>query len=202
MMVEDREEDRRAGIEAFLRVLDPEDNAVGGGTASSVAGAMAAALVAMVARLSVGKPGLEPEAFYRPIIGEAELLARELMEGGRADARAFDGIMVAYRLPKTSEEEQRFRREAIQRAMVVAALTPLANAQRCRRVLDLQRSLQGRSNANAVSDLTCAAHLSLAGIRGCLDNTRVNLRFIEVGVEARAIAAEVDDLNRFVNENG
>jgi formiminotetrahydrofolate cyclodeaminase len=201
-MGESGAEDRRAELDAFLRVLDPEDNAVGGGTASSVAGAMAAALVAMVARLSMGKQGLEPDSFYEPIIEDAQLLARELMEGGRADARAFDGIMVAYRLPKTNEEEQRFRREAIQRAMVVAALTPLANAQRCRRVLDLQRSLQGRSNANAVSDLTCAAHLSVAGIRGCLDNVRVNLRFIEDGVEARAISTEVDDLNRFVNENG
>jgi formiminotetrahydrofolate cyclodeaminase len=48
-------------IKAFLRVLDASDNSTGGGTASSVAGAMAAGLAGMVARLSVGKKDLAPD---------------------------------------------------------------------------------------------------------------------------------------------
>ena len=57
-----------ANTKAFLRVLDSSENTTGGGTASAVAGAMAAALVAMVARLSLGKQDLEDEDFYREII--------------------------------------------------------------------------------------------------------------------------------------
>ncbi len=201
-MKEVTHEARSAQLDAFLRVLDPADNSVGGGTASAVAGAMASALVAMVARLSLGKPGLEPESFYQPIIEDAELLAKELMEGGRGDAQAFDGVMRAYRLPKTSEMEKRFRREATQRAMVVAALTPLGNAKRCRRVLELHQSLVGRSNVSALSDLSCAAYLAVAGLRGCLENVRVNLRSMEDGKQSRAIRTEIDELERFVNENG
>ena len=45
-------------IDAFMRVLDAKDNSTGGGTASCVAGAMAAGLAAMVARLSMGKKEL------------------------------------------------------------------------------------------------------------------------------------------------
>ena len=201
-MKEATDQARSAQMDAFLRVLDPADNSVGGGTASAMAAAMASALVAMVARLSVGKPGLEPESFYRPIIEDAELLAKELMEGGRADARAFGDLMRAYRLPKTSEVEKRFRREVTQRAMLAAALAPLGNARRCRRVMELQRSLVGRSNPSASSDLSCAAYLAFAGLRGCLENVRVNLRLIEDGTEARAISTELDELERFVKENG
>ena len=62
-------------VAAFLKVLDPEDNSTGGGTASAVAGAMAGALVGMVARLSVGRKGMETEWFYTDITEAAETLA-------------------------------------------------------------------------------------------------------------------------------
>ena len=63
-----------ADLQAFLRVIDPDDNATGGGTASAVAGAMAAGLAGMVARLSVGKDGMEPDPYYHEIDAEAQVL--------------------------------------------------------------------------------------------------------------------------------
>jgi formiminotetrahydrofolate cyclodeaminase len=47
-------------VQAFLKVLDPADRTTGGGTASAIAGAMAGALTTMVAKLSLGKKGMEP----------------------------------------------------------------------------------------------------------------------------------------------
>jgi formiminotetrahydrofolate cyclodeaminase len=183
-------------LAAFVRVLDPADNAVGGGTASAVAGAMGAALIAMVARLSVGKKGMKPESFYSPLIAEAEGLARELMEGGSRDARAFDAVMAAYRLPREGEEPKRARQAAIQKAMLDAAMTPLANARRCGRVLELGQELRNRSNPSAASDLSCAGHLARAALRGCLDNVRINLPSLEDRDRSQALAAEADGLER------
>jgi formiminotetrahydrofolate cyclodeaminase len=166
-------------IEAFLRVLDPADNSTGGGTASAVAGAMAAALVAMVARLSIDKDGLEPEAFYRKLGPEAEALSAELLDGGREDSDAFAAVLVAYRLPKHTDEQKTLRRQAIQRATVKAARVPLANMELCWRVLELAMQLRGRSNPNAASDVECALHLARAGLLGCADNVEINLPAIK-----------------------
>ena len=94
-------------LAAFLKVLDPADNSTGGGTASAVAGAMAAALVSMVARLSLGKPGMESESFYREIILQAEDLSRRLYQGGAADSQAFEAIRAAYKLPKADPRRKR-----------------------------------------------------------------------------------------------
>jgi len=162
-------------VEAFLRVLDPADNSTGGGTASAVAGAMAAALVAMVARLSNGKEGMEAEAFYRKLGAEAEALSGELFNGGREDSDAFAAVLTAYRLPNHTDEQKTVRRQAIQRAMIQAARVPLANMERCWRVLELGMQLRGRSNPNTASDLECALHLARAGLLGCADNVEINL---------------------------
>ena len=166
-------------VEAFLRLLDPADNSTGGGTASAVAGAMAAALVAMVARLSIGKEGLEAKSFYRELSAEAEALSGQLLDGGREDSDAFMAVLSAYSLAKDTDEEKSARREAIQRAVLQAARVPLANMERCWRVLELAMQLRGRSNPNAASDLECALHLARAGLLGCADNVEINLPAIK-----------------------
>jgi formiminotetrahydrofolate cyclodeaminase len=166
-------------LTAFLKVLDPEDNSTGGGTASAVAGAMAAALVAMVARLSLGKTGMESESFYREISLKAEDLSRRLYQGGAADSRAFEAIRAAYRLPKSTPVEKEKRLAAVQEAVREAARTPLENAEACRNVLGLVARLQKRFNENAASDLECAGYLARAGLSGCLANVEINLRSLK-----------------------
>ncbi len=162
-------------VEAFLRVLDPNDNSTGGGTASAVAGAMAAALVAMVARLSVGRKGMEPESYYLPIVEEGEVLSKELFGRGREDSEAFDLVMAAVRMAKTTDDEKAERARAMEAATIHATEVPLANAEGCRRVIELCEKLRGRSNPNAGSDLESAGYLARAGLSGCLANVAINL---------------------------
>jgi formiminotetrahydrofolate cyclodeaminase len=184
-------------LAAFLKVLDPEDNSTGGGTASAVAGAMAGALVSMVARLSLGRPGMEEESFYREISREAEGLSRRLYQGGAADSRAFLAIRAAYRLPKTNPAEKEKRLAAVQEAVREAARTPLENAEACREVLSLIDRLKGRFNESAASDLECAGYLARAGLSGCLANVEINLRSLkDPGAE---ISARVAPLKQAVS---
>ncbi|MEN8144652.1 MAG: cyclodeaminase/cyclohydrolase family protein [Gemmatimonadota bacterium] len=168
-----------AAVDAFLRVLDPADDATGGGTASAVVGALAAGLTGMVARLSAGRAELEGEEDFAAIDAEAQRLTDILFEGGRLDSEAFGAVMQAYRMPKEPESAKAERSAEIQRAMLGAAKVPLENAERCAEVFVLASRLEGRSNPNAASDLACALDLVHAAARGCLENVDINLGSIK-----------------------
>ncbi len=169
----------REGIKALLRVLDPQDNSTGGGAASAVAGAMAAALLAMVGRLSLGKLGMEPKSFYDSLVKEAQDLAQVLMLGAQEDAQAFEFVMAAYRMPKADEKDRQKRQEAIQKALEKAAQVPLENARVCARVLELCRLMEDHYNPRASSDFNCARYLAKAALKGCLENVSINLSHLE-----------------------
>lgn len=188
-------------IAAFLKVIDDEDDQTGGGTAAAVAGAMAAGLAGMVARLSVGREGMEPEAYYREIDAEAQVLTGSLLRGGREDSEAFGAVMRAFTLPKCTDGEKAARSAAIQDGMVGAARVPLENAQRCASVLGLVQRLRDRSNANAASDLEVAGALARTALEGCLANVAINLESIKdentvESLEARAakLRASIEQL--------
>jgi formiminotetrahydrofolate cyclodeaminase len=183
-------------LNTILRILDPADNSTGGGSASAVAGAMAAALAAMVGRLTIGKPGMESEDYYRPIIAEAEELSLRLLQGARLDSESFDAVMAAYRMPKISEPERTARQRAVSEAILQATNIPLANAEDCRRVFELCNQLWDRSNPKARSDLECAFHLARAGLSGCLDNVAINLPNIKDESQIQRIQSRAEHLRR------
>ena len=187
-------------ISPFLRVLDPQDNHTGGGAASAIAGAMAAALTGMVARLSIGKPGLEPEPYYADIDQQAQRLSQKLLLGAQNDSAAFDAVMAAFRLPKETESEKTHRSRQIQAAMLQASEVPLQNAQSIRATLELILALEGRSNKNAASDLECGRYLAMAGIKGCLSNVNINLQSIKDPTEQQRLAGQIQNLTIFLKD--
>jgi formiminotetrahydrofolate cyclodeaminase len=183
-----------ANILSFQKVLDPNDNSTGGGTASAVAGAMAAALVAMVARLSIGRENSKDASFYKSLISEAEQLSSELFTGGRKDSEAFAHVMSSFKMPKETKGQQAIRRQAIDEAMLTATRVPLINAEKCQQVLNLKQKLDGLYNPTAASDLECAGHLALAGLLGCLANVKINLPGLKNESQAVKIAKRVEEL--------
>jgi len=164
-----------AEIQALLKVVDPADNATGGGTASAVAGALAAGLAGMVARVSSGRPGMESSTYYEEIDTAARRLARALLAGGLGDSEAFGRVMEAYRLPKETPEDKERRSRAIQAGLEGATAVPLDNGERCAEVLDLVDRLTPKHNTNATSDLEVGRRLAVAALEGCIDNVEINL---------------------------
>lgn len=144
----------------------------GGGSAAAYAGAMAAGLVSMVARLTSGKKGYEDqETSMAKILEESEALRAELRAAVERDAAAFDQVMAAYKLPKADPGRQ----GAIQEATLGAARVPLEVAEKTLRVMGLALETARSGNLNAISDAGSAVNLAFAALNSAAYNVRINL---------------------------
>jgi glutamate formiminotransferase/formiminotetrahydrofolate cyclodeaminase len=159
-------------LDGWIEELAGDTPTPGGGSAAALAGTLAAALVAMVARLTVGRKAyVEVEAKARDILDDAERLRGELRRLVDEDAAAYEGVTRAYKIPKGDPR----RAEAIDEALLAAARPPAEVVKRARRVLALAQAIEQIGNKNAVSDARVAAMLAKTAIDGATENVNANL---------------------------
>lgn len=164
----------------FLGALAEGTPTPGGGSAAAYAAAMAAALVAMVCRLTLGKKKYAAvEEAMKAILEQAEALRADLSAAVEKDAAAYEEVLAALRLPKGSAEEQAARAKAIQAATLKAAQVPLEVAEKSLKVLELAAQAVAQGNPNALSDGGVAASLAQAAIAGAALNIAINLNSLE-----------------------
>ncbi len=164
----------------------------GGGTVSAVAGAMAAALAAMVGRLTVGRKKYQDvDAEFQDIIATAENLRARLVHLGGEDARAYSAVSAAYGIPKDRAAE---RASAIQHALLGASRVPLETLRACRAVAALAVRCAEAGNRNAVSDAGVAAMLADAAASGAAYNVRINVVGMPDPSAAVPLVAEANEL--------
>ncbi len=180
---------------AFLQVLASKQPTPGGGAASALCGATAAALTAMLANLTAGKAGSEErEQQTAAIIAKADELRAELGALADDDAAVFGKFMAAYKLPKTTDEEKAARTAAIQTAAIAAAEVPMQIAEKAAQVLELAQQLIDFGNPNAISDGTVSALMARAAVRSALYNVKINLGMIKDEAYTAAARAKMQRL--------
>ena len=194
-----------AGGANILNDLAAATPAPGGGTAAAYAGAMAAALVAMVARLTIGKKKYAAvEAQMNEILNQAERLRRDLTALVDEDATAFEEVMAAFKLPKETPEQEAARLKAIENATLQAARVPLATAQNALTVMALAERCAALGNTNAISDAATAVALARAALTAAGYNIRTNVNGLsgaDTGEELLAkLAALEEKAARLENE--
>ena len=158
----------------FLEKLSSDAPTPGGGSASAMAGALAASLIAMVAGLSSEKGKLrkkEREGIRRKALAIQRRLYRAIEE----DAKSYDAVLEAFRLPKETERERLRRAVMIQRAFQRATVTPRLVCEKAVQLLELSGTLLLKGNPSALSDTAVAVHLSNAALEGGMINIRINL---------------------------
>lgn len=188
---------------AFLNELAEGTPTPGGGSAAAYTAAMGAALVGMVARLTIGrKKYAHVEERMRSIAMQADGLRTTLAGAVERDAQAFEAVLAAIRLPKDTDAEKHTRQAAIEQATIQAAIVPLDVARHAVEVVELAAEAAENGNANAISDAVSAAALGHAGLKAAAANVRVNAAGLggasaaetwlkEVAkLEGRAVAAE------------
>lgn len=175
-----------------------ESPAPGGGSISAYMGSLAAALGTMVANLSAHKPGWDDrwEEFSNYADG-GQLLVKHLLELVDEDTEAFNRILDAVRLPKSTPEEIEARNAAVEAATLNATRVPLRTMEAALDVFPLLEAMAETGNPASVSDAGVGALAARSAVLGAELNVRINAaqladRDMAAGLTARAaeIAAE------------
>ena len=179
----------------FEQRLASAEPVPGGGSASAIAGSMAASLLSMVSRLSLDRPKYAAfEATHRRTLTAADSAHLRLLALADEDARAYGAFAAARKMPRETDEEQRAREAASQSAAREASEIPLAVVRECARVIFDVEAMSGRSNLNAASDLEVAARLAAAAAHGAAANVMINLPMVGDESYSDALMGQVHEL--------
>jgi formiminotetrahydrofolate cyclodeaminase len=182
-------------VAAFLDDLASGAPTPGGGSAAAIIGAMGAALLSMVCNVTLGKKGLEAaESDMKAVRDESERLRARLTAMVAEDIAAFDGLMAAYRLPKSNDEEKSRRAAAIQANLRAATETPLDCARACAQVVALARRAAEQGFAGVVSDAGVGVLAANSALRSAALNVYINAPSLKDRGFATAATAEIDTL--------
>jgi len=165
----------------------------GGGSAAALTGALAAALLEMVASMPKTKNGTpEDRAALDAALPELKALRTALTGLVDRDSASYDAVVAAYKLPKTTDDEKAVRKAAVREAMRGATDVPLETARASLAVARLARVVAEHGNPNAKSDASVALGLAVQAGSGARANVEINLDSVGDADYAAAVRAELE----------
>ena len=184
-------------VKDFLAKVAGSDPVPGGGSIAALNGAIAAALAAMVAGLTVGKKGYEENEEQMQRIQTLAISQKEefLIDVDR-DSEAYNKVFDCFRMPKSTEDEKSARSAAIQEATRVAALVPMQVARNAYELMAIIADVARLGNRNAVTDACVAMMSARSAVLGALMNVRINLGTLKDKAFVAELQAEADELER------
>lgn len=149
----------------------------GGGGASALGGALAAALGQMVANLTVGKKRYaDVEEEMQQSLFALNILQMELMALADKDAEVFAPLAAAYGMPTETEEQKAEKERVMEENLLAASLVPLAMMEKAAAVLDVLELLEAKGSRMAVSDVGVAVQFARAALTGAVMNIYINTK--------------------------
>ena len=152
-----------------------ESPAPGGGSISAYVGALGISLATMVANLSAHKKGWDERwSAFSEWAEKGEQYKNELIKLVDADTKAFNLIMAAFGLPKSTDEENAARTKAIQEATRIAIEIPFKVMQISYGSMEVIKVMAEIGNPNSVSDAGVGALCARTAVMGAFMNVRIN----------------------------
>ena len=187
----------------LLAAFRSSDPTPGGGSASALAAAVGASLLAMVAGIPKPRATTEEDLERLEAAGTrcADLSGR-LAELIDRDSEAYELVVAAYRLPKTTDAEKTARAARIQEALRAAIEAPLDVMRACSDAVEQAATVAAYGNRNASSDVQVGLELLAAGMRGAKLNVEINLGSVkneEYAARTReSVGRMIEELDRGV----
>jgi formiminotetrahydrofolate cyclodeaminase len=164
----------------YLAKTASGDPVPGGGSSAALNAALAAALVEMVAHLTIGRKNFESvDVEMRTVAEKASTLRKKLIQDIDRDSDAYAQVLKAFQMPKATETEKADRSRAVQQAFKQAALVPLGVARDALAIMDLGRAVISKGNPNAASDGAAGVLAARMAARAAVYNVRINLGAIK-----------------------
>ncbi|MDP2957879.1 MAG: cyclodeaminase/cyclohydrolase family protein, partial [Longimicrobiales bacterium] len=190
-------------LREFANELSMDSPAPGGGSVAALCGSLSAALSAMVANLTVGKKGYEEvrEEMVATAV-RAQALKDGLLEAVDRDTRAFNKVMEAIRLPKTTPEQAFEKERAVEEANKEATLVPLEVLEKAGEAVVLARVAAAKGNKNSVSDAGVAGLAGQAAGEGAYYNVLINLAGIKDSKFVADVRRRAERLRKALDKEG
>ena len=195
-------------LDQFSQEVLSESPAPGGGSVAACIAAFGVSLAGMVANLSSHKRGWDERWEYFSVQAEqAENIRKQLMLAVDADTEAFNKVMEAFSLPKSTEEEKQARTAAIQAAQQGAVEVPLEVMRVAASAFSLAEKMVDEGNPNSVTDAGVGSAAIFAGVYGAYLNVLINLRDLKdrelaarFQVQADQLLADASSLNETIRQ--
>ncbi len=162
-------------LKEYLDKLSSNSPTPGGGNVAALCGVLASSLGQMVCNLTVGKKKyLQFEKEAKENLIKLENFKKEFLSLAEKDNEAFDRVMDAFKLPKDNEDQNAFRKTAIEKATFEAAFVPEEVIIKCSQLLPVIIELTEKGNQNSLSDTGVAISLTAAAAEAAFLNVAIN----------------------------
>ena len=192
---------KEVSVKDFIYETASESPAPGGGSIAALSAASAAALIEMVANLTIGKKGYDE---VRKEMEEVKKVASEYKEKFinyiDEDSDSFNKIMAAFKMPKDTDEQKAERTKCVQSAFKGAATVPLNVGKDAFQLLQLAEKVVLKGNKNAVTDGAVAAMSARTAVHSAFYNVKINLGSIKDEQFVSNAKKEMEELESKVND--
>lgn len=177
----------------FANLTASEAPAPGGGSIAAYVGALGASLGSMVGNLSAGKRGWDHRFKYFSDYAETgQRIKKQLLHLVDEDTNAFNRIMTAFRLPKSTADEKKARTAAIQEATIYATEIPLKTMEIAFESISLAKAMAKNGNPNSITDAAVGALCAKTAVQGAWLNVKINAKDIKDAKVRKDILAQAE----------
>lgn len=184
-------------VAGFADETASESPAPGGGSVSAAMGAFGVSLATMVANLSSHKPGWDDRwEEFSNWAEKGQQIKDELLFLIDEDTRAFNRIMDAFGLPKSTNDEKAARDHAIQDATRYAIEIPFRVMKKSFESMEVIKAMAETGNPNSVSDAGVGALAARSAVMGAFLNVKINASGLKDKAFVEKILAEGADIQQ------
>lgn len=181
----------------YLDVLASKAPVPGGGGASALGGALAAALGQMVANLTVGKKRYaDVEEEMQGFLCALNICQMEMTALADKDAEVFAPLAAAYGLPSETEEQKAEKDRVMEENLLAASLVPIQIMEKAVGIMAVLAEMEQKGSRMAVSDVGVAVQFARTALTGAVMNVYINTKSMKNRERAEELNRQAEELLR------